>query len=106
MTTPVQAVAASPLPGVQPAAPRTWWRTDPFSGRCLPGTSARPPEAAVIDPANPFVLAPHLRCAARELPLAAYTDDTMASAAYYLGAVLLLAPIALTRTLPPVKSTA
>ena len=29
-----------------------------------------------------------------------------ASAAYYLGAVLLLAPIALTRTLPPVKSTA
>ena len=30
---------------------------------------ARPPEAAVIDPANPFVLGPHLRCAARELPL-------------------------------------
>lgn len=29
-----------------------------------------------------------------------------ASAAYYLGAFLLLAPIALTRTLPPVKSTA
>jgi DEAD/DEAH box helicase domain-containing protein len=29
----------------------------------------RPPEAAVIDPENPFVLEPHLRCAARELPL-------------------------------------
>lgn len=29
----------------------------------------RPPEAAVIDPANPYVLEPHLRCAARELPL-------------------------------------
>jgi DEAD/DEAH box helicase domain-containing protein len=30
----------------------------------------RPPEAAVIDPSNPFVLEPHLACAARELPLA------------------------------------
>jgi DEAD/DEAH box helicase domain-containing protein len=30
----------------------------------------RPPEAAVIDPRNPFVLGPHLACAARELPLA------------------------------------
>jgi DEAD/DEAH box helicase domain-containing protein len=29
----------------------------------------RPPEDAVIDPANPYVVAPHLRCAARELPL-------------------------------------
>ncbi|MGH2595108.1 MAG: DEAD/DEAH box helicase [Actinomycetota bacterium] len=29
----------------------------------------RPPEAAVIDPTNPYVLEPHLRCAARELPL-------------------------------------
>jgi DEAD/DEAH box helicase domain-containing protein len=29
----------------------------------------RPAEAAVIDPANPFVLEPHLACAARELPL-------------------------------------
>jgi DEAD/DEAH box helicase domain-containing protein len=30
----------------------------------------RPAEAAVIDPANPFVLEPHLLCAAREYPLA------------------------------------
>jgi DEAD/DEAH box helicase domain-containing protein len=30
----------------------------------------RPPEAAVIDPTNPYVIEPHLRCAARERPLA------------------------------------
>jgi DEAD/DEAH box helicase domain-containing protein len=30
----------------------------------------RAPEAAVIDPTNPFVLEPHLLCAAREYPLA------------------------------------
>jgi DEAD/DEAH box helicase domain-containing protein len=29
----------------------------------------QPAEAAVIDPANPYVLEPHLRCAAREQPL-------------------------------------
>ena len=29
----------------------------------------RPPEPAVINPANPFVLDPHLACAAFELPL-------------------------------------
>lgn len=34
----------------------------------------RPAEAAVIDPANPYVREPHLRCAARELPL---TDDEL-----------------------------
>ena len=29
----------------------------------------KPPEAAVIDPSNPYVREPHLRCAAREAPL-------------------------------------
>ena len=31
---------------------------------------ARPPEAAVIDPDNPYVVAPHLACAAQEQPMA------------------------------------
>jgi DEAD/DEAH box helicase domain-containing protein len=35
---------------------------------------ARPPEAAVVDPDNPYVLEPHLACAAREQPL---TDDEL-----------------------------
>ncbi|HEV3475057.1 MAG TPA: DEAD/DEAH box helicase [Actinomycetota bacterium] len=31
---------------------------------------SKPPEAAVIDPTNPYVLRPHLACAAREHPMA------------------------------------
>ncbi len=43
---------------------------------------AKPPEAAVIDPTNPYVLEPHLACAARERPLG---DDE--AAAFFGGEV-------------------
>jgi DEAD/DEAH box helicase domain-containing protein len=33
----------------------------------------RPPEDAIVDPANPYLLAPHLRCACQEVPLG--TDE-------------------------------
>ncbi len=36
----------------------------------------RPAEAAVIDPTNPYVLKPHLRCAAREHPLTSADAET------------------------------
>jgi DEAD/DEAH box helicase domain-containing protein len=36
----------------------------------------RPAEAAVIDPTNPYVLEPHLRCAAREQPLTSSEAET------------------------------
>jgi DEAD/DEAH box helicase domain-containing protein len=31
----------------------------------------RPPEDAIVDPANPYLLGPHLRCACQEVPLTA-----------------------------------
>ncbi len=40
-----------------------WWLSHPAE------LFTRPPEPAVINPANPFVLEPHLACAAYELPL-------------------------------------
>jgi DEAD/DEAH box helicase domain-containing protein len=46
----------------------------------------RPAEAAVIDPNNPYVLEPHLRCAAREQPL----SDAEASAFFGPGAAAAL----------------
>lgn len=38
----------------------------------------RPPEPSVVNPANPFVLVPHLACAAHELPLQMDEADTWA----------------------------
>src|SRR5205823_7577047 len=32
---------------------------------------SKPPEAAVVDPSNPYVVGPHVACAAREQPLSA-----------------------------------
>jgi DEAD/DEAH box helicase domain-containing protein len=46
----------------------------------------RPAEAAVVDPENPFVLEPHLACAARELPL---SEDEVAT--FWPGAEAALA---------------
>ena len=46
----------------RPARPVAAW---PTPTRC----STRPPEPAVVNPSNPFVLDPHLACAAYELPL-------------------------------------
>jgi DEAD/DEAH box helicase domain-containing protein len=54
----------------------------------------RPAEAAVCNPANPIVLAGHLRCAAAELPL------TAADAAHFGGGVMQLAA-----TLPELMAT-
>jgi DEAD/DEAH box helicase domain-containing protein len=46
----------------------------------------KPPEAAVVDPTNPFVLEPHLACAAREYPL---SDEEVAT--FWPGAEVALA---------------
>ena len=56
----------------------------------------KPAEAAVIDPENPYVLEPHLRCAARELPIAdedvAYFGGEAAAALERMGERGELAP--------------
>lgn len=49
---------------------------------------SRPPEDAVIDPSNPFVVEPHVRCAARERPLTPADLDVLGPAAE--GAVVVL----------------
>jgi DEAD/DEAH box helicase domain-containing protein len=41
---------------------------------------SRPPEAAVVDPDNPYVVAPHLACAAQEHPLAPEEVETFGPA--------------------------
>ena len=46
---------------------------------------AKPPEAAVIDPTNPYVVGPHLACAAREQPL---SDDRRNAVRNYHEAML------------------
>jgi len=41
----------------------------------------KPPEAAVVDPTNPYVLEPHIACAAREQPMTAEEVDAFGEGA-------------------------
>ena len=41
----------------------------------------KPPEAAVVDPTNPYVLEPHIACAAREQPMTAEEVDVFGEGA-------------------------
>src|SRR5262249_16682291 len=65
--------------GPRPAVPRAmlWAQNGPLD-RSLGNRPAdlfdRPAEAVVVDPDNPYVLGPHLACAARERPL---TEDDL-----------------------------
>ena len=45
-----------------------WWMAHPDE------VFTRSPEPAVVNPSNPFVLGPHLACAAYELPLTPADD--------------------------------
>ena len=63
---------------------------DPLDGFLVRNPSAifdRPVEASVVDPENPHVLAPHLICAAAELPV---TDADLAPGLFGAGAGVLL----------------
>ncbi len=63
---------------------------DPLDGFLVRNPAAifdRPVEVAVVDPANPHVLAPHLVCAAAEVPV---TDADLAAGAFGAGAAALL----------------
>jgi DEAD/DEAH box helicase domain-containing protein len=46
---------------------------------------AKPHEAALVNPANPHVLAPHVGCAAYELPLAAGEPDVMGADSVHIA---------------------
>ena len=63
---------------------------DPLDGFLVRNPAAifdRPVEVAVVDPANPHVLAPHLVCAAAEVPV---TDADLAPDVFGAGAAALL----------------
>ncbi len=63
---------------------------DPLDGFLVRNPAAifdRPVEVAVVDPANPHVLAPHLVCAAAEVPV---TDADLTAGAFGAGAAALL----------------